>query len=94
MLALPRRGEVMGVFEASGGAGGSSAPAKPPEEPADVGLENKRVAAFAIMRSGGAKAGAALAGEGPSLGAEPKGLMRLSQPGPPEVLATGRLLAN
>ena len=84
----------MGVFEASSGVCGSSAPAKPPEEPADVGLENRRVAALAIIRSGGANAGAALAGEGTSLRAEPKGLMRLSQPGPPEALAAGRLLAN
>jgi len=46
------------------------------------------------MRSGGANAGAALAGAGSALGAEPNGLMRLSQPGPEEALVAGRLLAN
>ncbi len=84
----------MGAFEASGAVCVSSAPAKPPEDPAEVGFENKRVAAFAIIRSGGANAGAALAGEGSAVGAEPNGFMRLSQPGPEEALVAGRLLEN
>ena len=81
------------MFEATASAGGGSAPANPPEDPADVGFENERVAAFVIMRSGGASsvAGCAAAGAGPSLGAEPKGFMRLIQPGPEEILAAGRL---
>ena len=84
-----------GIFEATASAGGS-APANPPEDPADVGLENKRVAAFVIMRSGGASsvAGCAAAGAGSTLGAEPKGFMRLIQPGPEDNLTAGRLLAN
>jgi hypothetical protein len=83
MLALPARWAIfIGAFAVSGGASGGSAPARPPVEPADVGLENRRVAAFVIMRSGGASAGAALAGAGSALGAEPNGLRRLDQPGP------------
>ena len=96
MLALPdSRGEFTGAFEAAGSVAAGSAPAKPPDDPAE-GRENWRVAAFVIMRSGGARAGAALAlaGEGSALGAEPKGLTRLSQPGPEELLGAGRLLAN
>lgn len=95
MLAFPdMRGVFIGAFGSSDGVGGGSAPANPPLVPSELGLENMRVAAFVIMRSGGASAGSALAGAGPALGAEPKGLMRLYQPGPPEAFVTGRFPAN
>ena len=95
MLALPARwGIFIGAFESSEGAACVSAPARPPVEPADVGLENRRVAAFVITRSGGASTGAALAGAGSALGAEPNGLNRLAQPGPPDRVRAVRLPAN
>ena len=95
MLAFPdMRGEFIGAFGSSGGVGGGSAPASPPRVPSEVGLENRRVAAFVIMRSGGASAGTALAGAGSMPGAEPKGFMRLYQPGPPEAFGSGRFPEN
>ena len=95
MLALPdMRGEFIGASDCSGGVRGGSAPASPPLVPSEVGLENRRVAAFVIMRSGGARACASLAGAGSALGAEPKGFMRLYQPGPPEAFGAGRFPEN
>ncbi len=80
----------MGAFTAADAAGVGSAPAKPPADPAEVGLENWRVAALVIMRSGAASSGAALAGAGESLGEEPNAEMRDSQPGPADLPAAGR----
>lgn len=93
MLPPPdRRGADANAFEASGGAEARCAPAGPPEEPADAGLENRRVTAFVIMRSGGASSGAAgaAAGAGAALGAEPNSETRENQPGPEDFLGAGR----
>lgn len=96
MEAEARRGAFSGAFAASGAGAVGSAPARPPEEPADVGLEKRRVAAFVITRSGGASSGDAGsgAGAGRPLGSEPNGLIRLYQPGPEEGLGAGRRPAN
>ena len=84
------------AFEASGGTEGVCAPARPPMEPAAVGLENRRVAAFVIMRSGGASSGAALAGAGAgaALGAKPNAETRENHPGPEDLFGAGRLPTN
>jgi hypothetical protein len=95
MPELPdSRGELIGRLDSSGGAEGGSSPAMPPEDPADAGLENRRVAAFVIMRSGGASAGAGSAGAGSAPGAEPNGLRRFDQPGPEDARGAGRVEAN
>jgi len=85
----------VGFIDACAGANGSvsggSAPARSPEV-APVGAENMRVAAFVIMRSGGAREGSVGgdAWSGRAWGAEPKGETRENQPGPVEAFDAGR----